>query len=207
MVGLYDDAFRVHVIDNAVTLSDNNRTRIASRDLFHTRPDIRRLGTKKRHRLTLHVRSHKGTVGVIVLKERDQRRGHRNKLFWRNVHVLNVRTVSGDKLTFLTSGVSFANDVAFFVQFDIRLADDPLIFFPSGQIEWERLEFCFLSALFRDFFIGLNDIFQGSVFTRLEFSVAAVADNHIFDNAAILDLSVWRFDKAEFVYSCKTRQA
>ena len=91
MVGLDDDAFGVDVIDNAVAFCDDHRTRIARGDLFHTGSDIRRLGTKKRNRLTLHVRTHQSTVSVVVLEERDQRCGDRNELFRRNVHVLDVR--------------------------------------------------------------------------------------------------------------------
>ena len=45
-----------------------------------TGADVRGLGLDKRHRLPLHVGSHEGTVGVVVLEERDQSGGHRHDL-------------------------------------------------------------------------------------------------------------------------------
>ena len=59
--------------------------------LFHPGADQRRLGLQKRHRLTLHVRAHQRPVGVVVLEERNQRRGHRNQLLGRDVHQLDNR--------------------------------------------------------------------------------------------------------------------
>ncbi len=50
-------------------------------------PTIGASGFKKRHALALHVRSHQGTVSVIMLKERNQACDDRDQLLWRNVHV------------------------------------------------------------------------------------------------------------------------
>ncbi len=50
--------------------------------VFHTSSNNRRLCAKKRYRLTLHVRTHQGTVSIIVFQERNQRSCNRNNLFW-----------------------------------------------------------------------------------------------------------------------------
>ena len=47
---------------------------------FDTGTDVRGLGLDKRHRLPLHVGSHEGTVGVVVLEERDQSSCYRHDL-------------------------------------------------------------------------------------------------------------------------------
>ena len=52
---------------------------------FHAGADQRRVGADQRHRLALHVRAHQRAVGVVVLEERDQRRGHRDELLRRDV--------------------------------------------------------------------------------------------------------------------------
>ncbi len=46
-------------------------------------------GLKQRHGLALHVGAHQRAVGVIVLQERDQRRGDLDYLLRRHVHVLD----------------------------------------------------------------------------------------------------------------------
>ena len=49
-------------------------------------PDQRRLGEEQRHALPLHVGAHERAVGVVVLQERDQRRGDGDQLLRRHVH-------------------------------------------------------------------------------------------------------------------------
>ena len=44
----------------------------------------------QRHRLALHVRAHQRAVGVVVLEERDQRRGDRDELLRRHVHEVDA---------------------------------------------------------------------------------------------------------------------
>ena len=41
---------------------------------------------EERHRLALHVRAHERAVRVVVLEERDERRGDRHQLVRRHVH-------------------------------------------------------------------------------------------------------------------------
>src|SRR6185436_14699445 len=51
VICLYDDAFRVDVIDHAVTLSSHNSTGVTSSNLLHPGANIRSFRAKQRHRL------------------------------------------------------------------------------------------------------------------------------------------------------------
>ena len=64
---------------------DDRDAAVARDRLFHAGADERRLGADQRHRLALHVGAHQRAVGVVVLEERDQRRGDRDELLWRHV--------------------------------------------------------------------------------------------------------------------------
>ena len=55
------------------TICNYTAAAVMSRLVFHTRAYNRGLGFKKRNSLTLHVRAHKRTVGIVVFKERYKR--------------------------------------------------------------------------------------------------------------------------------------
>ena len=57
---------------------------------FHAGADQRRIGLQQRHGLALHVRTHQRAVGVVVLKERDQRGRDRYDLLRRNVDQVDL---------------------------------------------------------------------------------------------------------------------
>jgi hypothetical protein len=63
---------------------------VARDHAFHAGADERRFGAHQRHGLTLHVRAHQRAVGVVVLEERDQRRGDRHELLRRHVHEVDA---------------------------------------------------------------------------------------------------------------------
>ena len=85
-----DDAVRVDPVDDAVALGDDGDAGVAGDDALHAGADQRRRGADERHRLALHVRAHERAVGVVVLEERDQRRGDRDQLVRRHVHQRDV---------------------------------------------------------------------------------------------------------------------
>ena len=85
-----DDARRVDGVDDAAAARDDRDARIDGHGALHARADERRLGAQRRDRLTLHVRAHQRAVRVVVLEERDQRRGDRDDLLRRDVHVLDL---------------------------------------------------------------------------------------------------------------------
>ena len=63
---------------------------VERRAALHAGADERGVGLQQRHRLALHVRAHQRAVGVVVLEERDHRRGDRPDLLGRDVHEVDV---------------------------------------------------------------------------------------------------------------------
>ena len=57
---------------------------------LYPRPHQRRLRPHQRHSLPLHVGPHKRAVRVVMLQERNKRRGHAHELHRRNVHIADV---------------------------------------------------------------------------------------------------------------------
>jgi hypothetical protein len=75
-VGFHLDPVRGHAGDHAGALGDDDLTGVQGGAPLHAGADDRRLRLQKRHGLALHVGTHEGSVGVVVLEERDQGRGH-----------------------------------------------------------------------------------------------------------------------------------
>ncbi len=121
------------------------------------RADVRRLGTHQRHGLTLHVGAHQGAVGVVVLEERDQRRGDRDDLLRRDVHELDlfrrhVRDLGGGaeedgllelqvqvlergRLRRPTHEDALVLEGAIVVQRRVGLGDDVLLLLVGGEVD------------------------------------------------------------------------
>ena len=85
-----DDTGGVHLIDHAGAARRDRRAGIARDHALHAGADERRLGVHERHRLALHVGAHQRAVGVIVLEERNERRGDRDELLRRHVHEVDL---------------------------------------------------------------------------------------------------------------------
>ena len=85
-----DDAGRVDLVDDAGAARRDRGAGVAGDDGFHAGADERRIGLHQRHGLALHVRAHEGAVGVVVLEERDERRGDRDELLRRHVHEVDA---------------------------------------------------------------------------------------------------------------------
>ena len=76
----------------ATTVTPESRATMPSMPV----PIERRRGADERHRLALHVRTHERAVCVVVLEERDQRRGDRDQLVRRHVHQRDVLGLGHD---------------------------------------------------------------------------------------------------------------
>ena len=66
-----DDAFGIDTIHNSSTTTKHNGAGVVSRHFLHAGAHVGGLSPKQRHGLALHVGSHEGTIGVIVLQERN----------------------------------------------------------------------------------------------------------------------------------------
>jgi hypothetical protein len=85
-----NDTLGVHLVDDAGAARGDGGAGVAGHHFFHAGADQRRFGTQQRHGLTLHVRAHERAVGVVVLKERNERRGDRNELLRRHVDEIDA---------------------------------------------------------------------------------------------------------------------
>ena len=86
IAGVDDDLVGRHAGHDAAAAGDDHRARVARHLLLEPGAHQRRLREQQRHRLPLHVRAHQRAVGVVVLEERNQRRGDRDELLRRHVH-------------------------------------------------------------------------------------------------------------------------
>src|SRR5215471_6663432 len=156
-----DDALAVDEVDDAGSPGDDDRARIARRDVLHARADKRRTRTEQRHGLALHVRSHQRAVRVVVLEERNQRRGHRDELLGRDVDELHVVARRQDEVAGLARVHALLDELSVAVDFRVRLRDDVLVFLPGGEVERVRLDFdafAFALAFLVHHVVGFDDV-------------------------------------------------
>ena len=115
-------------------LQMHHRARIARRHPLHAGADVRRVGAQQRNRLALHVRSHQRAVGVVVLEERNQARGHRDELLRADVHVLDFVAMLQHEVAGLARVHQIGDDAALLIELDVGLGDDVLVFFPRREV-------------------------------------------------------------------------
>ncbi len=130
----HDDALGVHRIHDAGAFADDHRAGIARRHVLHAGTDVGSFSAQQRNGLALHVRSHQRAVGVVVFEERNQTGRHRDELLGTDVHVFDFVAMLQDEVAGLTSVHQLVDDVALFVQRDVGLGDDVLVFFPRRQV-------------------------------------------------------------------------
>ena len=131
-----DDTGRVDLVDDAGAAGRDRGAGVAGDDRLHAGADERRLGLDQRHRLALHVRAHQRAVGVVVLEERDQRRGDRDDLLRRHVHQVDA----GPAGTMITSPAWRQSDqvlgeLALGVEQRVRLGDRVLRLLHRREID------------------------------------------------------------------------
>ena len=132
----HDDTRRVNLLDHAAALGGDGRAAVARHHAFEAGADQRGFRLDQRHGLALHVRAHQRAVGVIVLEERDERRGDGHDLLGRHVDVFDA--VAGDE-----HGVARRPDagvdelvlqVALGVHLRVRLGDRVALFFHRREV-------------------------------------------------------------------------
>ncbi len=133
-VNFDNDTGCIHVLNGTATFSNCSNTGVNGNSTFHTGTNQRLISAQSWNRLTLHVRTHQCTVGVIVFQERDQGRTDGNHLLGGNVHVVNLVTTEQARFTFATAGNQIFYKVAFVIQVGVRLSDNVVTFFDSRQV-------------------------------------------------------------------------
>ena len=130
-----DDTGRIDLVDDARRGARRSRRRNRAPRAFHAGADERRLGLEQRHRLTLHVRAHQRAVGVVVLEERDERRGDRHELLRADVHELDVVAAGHEEVAGATAGDQLLAQLVLGIDFGIGLGDRVLALFHRREID------------------------------------------------------------------------
>ena len=94
----------------------------------------RRLGDEQRHGLALHVRTHQGAVGVVVLQERNQRRRDGDQLLRRNVHEIHFHRFHVHEFAALAANDAIRREMALFIHHGIGLGDGELFLAVSREV-------------------------------------------------------------------------
>ena len=134
IVDPHDDPVGVDVIDLAAAARLHRGARVDGRRALDPGAHERLLRAQAGHRLPLHVRAHQRAVGVVVLEERDQRRGHRHDLRRRDVHVVDLVRGSQHELVLAAAGHELVFQAPHLVQLRVRLRDHVLTFLDGRQV-------------------------------------------------------------------------
>ena len=126
--GVDDDLVGGHSRDDPVALRDHDGSGISSDLLFETGSDERRARVEQRNGLPLHVRPHQRAVRVVVLKERNQRRGNRDQLLRGDVHVIHAIARDEWQVTLLAAEHELVQEHSLGVHPGVGLGDDRFFF-------------------------------------------------------------------------------
>ena len=127
------DTAGINGVDHAATTSHDANAGVTGYVTLHAGTDQRLVSAQGWYSLTLHVRTHQRTVGVIVLEERDQRRCNRNYLLRRNVHQGDVFRRLDGELVQVTNSYQLVDQHFLVVHRGRSLSDHVISFFDGGQ--------------------------------------------------------------------------
>ena len=119
----HHDAGGVDLVDHAGAARRDRGAGVAGNHAFHAGADERRLGAHQRHRLALHVRAHQRAIGVVVLKERNERRGDRDELLGRHVHVVDAVGRDHQHVAGMAADDEVVGEAAARIERHVRLRD------------------------------------------------------------------------------------
>ena len=172
---------------------------VLDRDVLHAGADERRFRAEQRHGLALHVRAHQRAVGVVVLEERDQRRGDRDELLGRDVDVVDLVALGQDRVADLARLDPLVHQVAGVVETRVGLGDRVAVLLPRGEVEAIRLDVGRpLLALAGGLDLALHLVALDDV-ADLVVALALLHHLHVVEHPAVLDLAVRALDEAELV--------
>ncbi|MDT4829235.1 hypothetical protein FQZ97_626500 [compost metagenome] len=127
------DTAGVHGVDHTATTGHDADAGVTGDIALHAGTYQRLVGTQGRHGLTLHVRAHECTVGVVVLEERNQRGSDGNDLLRRNVHQGHVfRRLDGEFVE-VTNSYQLVDQTALLVEGRRSLRDHVIGFFDRRE--------------------------------------------------------------------------
>ena len=128
------DTVGIHVFHHTAATGHDSGGRVHRHGALNTGTYQRFFGTQTGHGLTLHVGTHQGAVGVIVLQEGNQRGGYGYHLAGSHVHILHAVGTGHDGFAFFAAGNQIALQVAFLIHFGVGLRNHITAFFNGRQI-------------------------------------------------------------------------
>ena len=128
------DVVCVHSVNNTVDIGNDADTRVNCCLVLHTGTDNRVFCLEKRNCLTLHVRTHQSSVGIVVLEEWDHRCCDRYNHLWRYVHVVYLLALYDFYHVAVTNRYHLVFKGVFLGQRFVRLCNDKFVFTVSSHI-------------------------------------------------------------------------
>ena len=126
--GVHDDLVRRDAGHHACTTGNDDGAGVNRHRGFEAGSNKRRARIQQRDRLTLHVRAHQRAVGVVVLKERNERRGDGHQLFRRHVHVVDIGRRREREVATFARQHQIIDERAVWIELGICLRDDGVFF-------------------------------------------------------------------------------
>ncbi len=127
------DTAGVYRVDHAATTGHDANTGVTRNVALHASTNQRLVSAQCWDSLTLHVRTHQRTVGVVVLKERDQRCRDRYNLLRRNIHQGDVFRRLDGELVQVTNSNQLVNQDLLVVHCGRSLGNDVICFLNSRE--------------------------------------------------------------------------
>ncbi len=128
------DTGRIHAFDHTTATRGYTHARVLSHRALNTGTHQRHLRLQGRDRLTLHVRTHQGPVGIVVLQERDQRRRDRYNLARRYVHEVNRFRRRYSKFVLVTHRNQLVSQTLAFIGSGAGLSDHVVALFNRREV-------------------------------------------------------------------------
>ena len=134
--GAYHNFVCGYMLYYTIIFCQNTYTRVTSCFILHTSSNNGLLGHHQRHSLTLHVRTHQSTVGIIVLQEGNHCSCNGNYHLGAYVHEVNLFTLNFQNLITTACIYTRTNKTAFLVQRLVGLCYNVLILQVSSHINY-----------------------------------------------------------------------
>ena len=117
----------IYVLDRSQTFCVDQHTGIPRHLLLQTGSNNWGFRTQQRHGLAHHVGSHQRAVGVVVLQERNHRRGNRSDLVGSHVHHVDLRGFHHGEVSFVPNFHARVHKGSVRIQSGIRLSNDAVL--------------------------------------------------------------------------------
>ena len=127
----YTNFVSIYIFNSTVMFSDHSSTWVTCCLMFHTCTNPRCMWINQWNGLTLHVGTHKGTVGVIVFQERNTSGCYGDNLFRWNVHIVRSWSINFNIVTHVTGHYSVVDKFVVISQWWVSLGNCIVVLFVS----------------------------------------------------------------------------